>query len=68
MERQKTVLLDCLCRKGIALCKLYLLNKSSEGAEKSATLNDISDVWKTLLKFVDPNDLKVTPYHINNTG
>lgn len=70
MERQRNVLQDCLCRKGIALCKLHLLSKSGseDSAEKSDTLNNISDVWRTLLKYVDPNDTKVRPIYLKCKG
>lgn len=59
MDRQKNVLIDCLCRKGIALCRLYLLLKHSNEEEKSISLDEIGGVWLNLLKFVDVNDSKV---------
>lgn len=54
MERQKTAIIDCLCRKGIALCRLYLME-----TEKNFEFDDIITVWNTLLKFNDPSDAKV---------
>lgn len=62
MDRQKSALIDCLCRKGIALCRLFLLSKHVN-EEKSITLEEIGAVWLDLLKFVDVNDAKVTSYH-----
>lgn len=59
MDRQKSVLIDCLCRKGIALCRLYMLSNYSSEQEKSVTTEEIGNVWLDLLKFVDVNDSKV---------
>lgn len=58
MERQKNVLIDCLCRKGIALSKLYLYDVNEK--ENAKLWDEVSAVWKNLLKFIDPNDSKVT--------
>lgn len=55
MDQQRAVFLECLCRKGIALCRLYLLEEKNE-----EVLENISKLWKTLAKFVDPTDSKVT--------
>lgn len=65
MDRQKSVLIDCLCRKGIALSRLYMLSKYSNEQDKSVTLEDIGNVWLDLLKFVDVNDSKVFIYKIH---
>lgn len=54
MEQQKNVYLECLARKGIALCRLSLLGKVGDNQQQ-----DISNVWKSLVKFVDPSDAKV---------
>lgn len=62
MERQRNVLVDCLCRKGITMCKLYMLNKESadESKVKLKLLEEITVLWRNMLKFVDPNDNKVS--------
>lgn len=65
MDRQKSVLIDCLCRKGIALCRLYLLVKHSNPEEKEISLEEIESVWVNLLKFVDVNDSKVRKNLLN---
>lgn len=61
MERQKNVLLDCLCRKGIAFCKSYLYGANEN---KAKLLEEIMTVWRNLLKFVDPSDSKVYKLHL----
>lgn len=57
MERQKNVLLDCLSRQGIALCKLYLYDTNEK--EKTTLQEEITVTWRVMLKFIDPNDTKV---------
>ncbi|XP_044257538.1 tripeptidyl-peptidase 2 isoform X2 [Tribolium madens] len=57
MDQKRTIYLECLCRKGIILCRLYKLE------EKEDYLERIAGIWKSLVRFVDPNDAKVvTPY------
>lgn len=58
MERQKTTILDALTKKGSALCRIYLMDQSTNTANEEY-LEYIQDIWKHLLKFIDPNDLKV---------
>lgn len=55
MDRQKTVYIDCLARKGIANCRLYLIS-----SEDPTRMENITTIWKSLLQFVDPNDSKVS--------
>ncbi|KAK5646152.1 hypothetical protein RI129_004616 [Pyrocoelia pectoralis] len=60
MEKQKTILVESLCHKGIAMCHIYQMSQLS--AEETSqdyqkvSLEEISDTWKTLLQFVDPYD------------
>ncbi|XP_064215541.1 tripeptidyl-peptidase 2 isoform X1 [Tribolium castaneum] len=57
MEQKRNIFLECLCRKGIILCRLYMLE------EKNEYLSQINTMWKTLSRFIDTNDSKlVTPY------
>lgn len=61
MERQKTVLLESLCHKGVAMCRLYQLSQVSVDDEPSTehhrvTVEEIAEVWRNLLKFIDPYD------------
>lgn len=56
MEQQKNVYLECLARKGIAFCRLTLLNDTDEDEEINA---EISNAWKSIVKFLDPSDAKV---------
>ncbi|KAG5891542.1 hypothetical protein JTB14_028560 [Gonioctena quinquepunctata] len=57
MEQQKNVYLECLARKGIALCRISIINEEDK-------LDQISAVWKSLVKFVDPTDAKVLTSHV----
>lgn len=59
MEQQKNIFIECLARKGIALCRLIDEKKEIQDTNKE----DISNTWKTLVKFVDPTDAKVSIYH-----
>lgn len=52
MEQQKNIYLECLSRKGIALCRF-------SGVEGNK-LEEVSNVWKSLVKFIDPSDAKVS--------
>uniref|UniRef100_V5I9M9 Tripeptidyl-peptidase 2 n=1 Tax=Anoplophora glabripennis TaxID=217634 RepID=V5I9M9_ANOGL len=56
MEQQKNIYLECLSRKGIALCRLSGLEANK--------LDEISNVWKSLVKFIDPSDAKVFTTHV----
>lgn len=64
MDRQKTVFIEALCRKGIYLSTLHEMGDVTEGDGEIPSNDDLSnsitDVWRTLLKFVDPVDIKVT--------
>lgn len=55
MEQQKNIYLECLARKGVALCRLTFLN-GDEDEDRNA---EISNVWKSIVKFLDPSDAKV---------
>lgn len=56
MEQQKNVYLECLARKGVALCRLTFLNTADEDEDRNS---EISNVWKSIVKFLDPSDAKV---------
>lgn len=64
MERQKSVFIEAVCRKGIYLCTLVELGDIMEGEWELPSAddlnNDISELWHMLLKFVDPVDSKVS--------
>ncbi|KAF5299966.1 hypothetical protein FQA39_LY11339 [Lamprigera yunnana] len=59
MERQKNVLLEILCHKGIAMCRLYQMSITKlqeDTAQQTVNLHDITEIWRNLLKFADPYD------------
>lgn len=60
MDQQKIIYLECLSRKGIALCRI--LTHESTDEINSQKLEEISELWKKLLKFTDPSDSKVCKY------
>ncbi|KAH1023665.1 hypothetical protein HUJ04_012827 [Dendroctonus ponderosae] len=58
-EQQKNIYLECLARKGIALSRLSLLDESGDNQHQ-----EIANVWKSLVKFVDPSDAKILTSHV----
>lgn len=57
MDKNKTYLLEALCKKGLALCEMY---QTEEKEDKSTTiLEDIKNIFNDVAKFVEPSDLKV---------
>jgi tripeptidyl-peptidase-2 len=60
MDQKKNIYLECLCRKGIALCRLYFLEETN----KSEILESVSKIWKSFVRFVDPSDSKVVTSYI----
>jgi hypothetical protein len=73
MEQQKAALLEALCRKGSAMCRIYTImnaaaTKGEEGDEQEelstagtieVSLESIDNVWRDVLRFTDTNDTKV---------
>ena len=74
MEKQKAALVEALCRKGSAMCRIYTIVKAaaSKGEEEeeeqeelsalvllAVSLESIDNVWKDVLRFTDANDTKV---------
>ncbi|XP_018328349.1 tripeptidyl-peptidase 2 [Agrilus planipennis] len=56
MERQRSALIETLCRKGIGLCKLYQYVQFEAGPARKVSKEEIANVWRELSKFTDPND------------
>ncbi|XP_015752679.1 PREDICTED: tripeptidyl-peptidase 2-like [Acropora digitifera] len=79
-ENQKSILVDALCRKGIALSEQILKKTSgltyseetSEGVSSSEDKEEteegiyekLNDTFNELVKWVDVSDLKVLPFYI----
>lgn len=64
MERQKSTFIEALCRKGIYLCCLLelgdIMEEEGDLPPADDLNNSVSEVWHTLLKFIDPVDSKMT--------
>ncbi|XP_044764986.1 tripeptidyl-peptidase 2 [Coccinella septempunctata] len=62
MEAQKTALIEALCHKGIAKCRLA----PETDTEESKSHLEVTEIWKSLGRFVDLNDstLKSAPANI----
>lgn len=56
MDQQKNILLECIARKGVILCRMKIQNLADK--------ESINSTWKQLLKFVDPSDAKVLTSHV----
>lgn len=73
MEQQKAALVEALCRKGSAMCRIYTIMNAaaSEGEEDDeqeelstdapieVSLESIDNMWRDVLRFTDANDTKV---------
>lgn len=57
MDMMKNLLIECLCRKGIAICRTLTEEKDKELQE------EVAKTWRNLLKFVDPSDTKILTSH-----
>lgn len=66
MDRQKVALIDALSRHGSAIVRLYLIQEKggdgdvSQNGSTVVTLSDIDAIYLDLIRFVDPNDTKVS--------
>lgn len=52
MEQQRSALIDALCHKGIAKCRLV----PEKNSEESNILEEIAEIWKSLSRFIDLTD------------
>jgi hypothetical protein len=73
MELQKVALVEALCRKGSAMCRIYTIMSAaapkgeeedeqeelSTSAALAVSLESIDNVWRDVLRFTDTNDTKV---------
>lgn len=65
MEKQRNALVEAYCRKGCALCRLCYLESGTEGSDvgdskvSNQQLQAINNIWKEVMKFSEPTDLKV---------
>lgn len=60
MEKMKVCLIESLAKKGTALSRIYVHNKTrGEHEENPQILERISVAWKELMKFAEATDSKV---------
>ncbi|EDX06877.1 GD25789 [Drosophila simulans] len=57
MDKQKTTLIEALCKKGIAVAKLAVLDDCIKDS-----LAEINDLYTEIIKFVDANDSKAIQF------
>lgn len=64
MDKNKTMLLEALCKRGIALCRLHIYQQDYEGDgdNKDGIREQIMAVWDDVLKFTEPTDTKVSSF------
>ncbi|XP_039278356.1 tripeptidyl-peptidase 2 isoform X2 [Nilaparvata lugens] len=65
MDRNKSVIIETLGRKGVALSQLHIAakeGKASTGDHAQVSLADIDAVMQNLLQYADANDVKTTVY------
>ncbi|KAK9505195.1 hypothetical protein O3M35_009300 [Rhynocoris fuscipes] len=61
MEKQKNAVIECLSKKGSAMCRLYskqIAGQSEGNGDACLTLESIDSLWLNLLQYVEPNDVK----------
>lgn len=65
MDRMKSVIVEALGRKGVALCQLHIAakqGKKENGDKAEISLADIDAVMQNLLQYADAADVKTTAY------
>lgn len=65
---QKNALIEAIGRKGCAMCQYYLLfneiDNEVDQKNKNIEMQHIDTLWLTLLKYVDPFDVKVIIFFV----
>lgn len=66
MDKQKNLLMEAFVRKGVAISKVYVIDKiqSKEFNKETELLDELEGIYMEIGKFIDLSDLKIIPFSV----